>query len=160
MLHQLAFEDNVVFDDAAGTLRQGGRLLRLRTWAGTQVLTFKGPATFVGSVKQRRELETEIGDGETFGVILGELGLRPVRRYQKRRELWQVDRALVALDETPMGCFVELEGNDVDLPALARGLGLDPSQALRGTYIELWNDHRALHPEAPADMVFGGDAAG
>jgi len=40
----------------------------------------------------------------------------------------------VTLDVLEFGWFVELEGPPAVLPDLARGLGLDPSRALRDSY--------------------------
>jgi len=60
----------------------------------------------------------------------------------------------VALDETPMGAFVELEGQAEQLPAAALALGLDPHAAALGTYLDLWSAYRTGHPDAPEDMVF------
>jgi adenylate cyclase class 2 len=148
------FEDNLILDDAAGTLAASGRLLRLRRWGTVVTLTYKGPARFAEGVKHRQELETEVADFEGMLAVLAPLGFDPVRRYQKRRELWQAEAVQVALDETPIGCFVELEGDEATLRALAARLGLDPAQAARGTYLDLWNEWRAHHPEAGPDMVF------
>jgi adenylate cyclase class 2 len=148
------FEDNLVLDDAAGTLASAARLLRLRRWGTVVTLTYKGPATFANGVKHRQELETTVADLEATLAILATLGFSPVRRYQKRREVWQADTVQVALDETPIGYFVELEGDEAALRALAARLGLDPARAARGTYLDLWNEWRAHHPEAGPDMVF------
>lgn len=147
-------EENWVFDDADGHLAAAGKLLRVRRWGGEIVLTFKGPARFSDGVKSRQELETTVGDLGTLKEILAALGFKPVRRYQKRRELWRLKGITVALDETPLGSFVELEGEVARLGELATSLGLDPATAVRGTYLDLWTAHRAAHPEAPADMVF------
>jgi adenylate cyclase class 2 len=148
------FEDNLVLDDAAGTLTASGRLLRLRRWGTRSTLTYKGPASFAEGVKHRQEVETGVADLEAMLAILALLGFSPVRRYQKRREVWQADAVQVALDETPIGCFVELEGDEAALRALAARLALDPAQAARGTYLDLWSEWRAHHPDAGPDMVF------
>jgi adenylate cyclase class 2 len=153
-LEPATFEDNLVLDDDAGTLVGAGRLLRLRRWGAVVTLTYKGPATFVDGVKHRQELETTVDDLEATLAILATLGFSPVRRYQKRRELWHADTVHVALDETPIGCFVELEGDEATLRELASRLGLDPARAARGTYLDLWNEWRAHHPDAGPDMVF------
>jgi adenylate cyclase, class 2 len=147
-------EDNWVLDDRAGTLAASGRLLRLRRFAGRTILTFKGTASFAAGVKSRPEYETAMEDAGAALAILAGLGLVPVRRYQKLREVWSLGGVTVALDETPMGAFVELEGETAGLPAAAAALGLDPGAAARGTYLDLWAAFRAEHPEAPEDMVF------
>ena len=51
-----------------------------------------------------------IADPEALERILVGLGFRPCYRYQKYRTLFAVGELQVCLDETPIGCFVELEG--------------------------------------------------
>jgi len=153
-LHPLTLEDNWVLDDAGRTLFGGSRLLRVRQMGQLSWLTLKEPGSFSGGVKSRVEIETPVGSAETVLAVLAGLGFRPVRHYQKRRESWCLGQVVVALDETPMGAFVELEGPAGLLAAVAADLGLDPRTAVRGTYLDLWLAHRALHPDAPADMVF------
>ena len=154
LVHPLALEDNWVLDDQARGLSATGRLLRLRRFGGRAMLTLKGEARFSGGVKSRVELETEVSNAEQGLGILAGLGFAPVRRYQKRRESFSLDRVIVALDETPMGAFVELEGQAEQLPAAAVALDLDPHAAAVGTYLDLWNAYRTTHPGAPEDMLF------
>jgi adenylate cyclase class 2 len=154
LVHPLALEDNWVLDDHSRSLSATGRLLRLRRFGGRATLTLKGEARFSGGVKSRVELETEISNAEQGLGILAGLGFEPVRRYQKRRESYSLDRVIVALDETPMGAFVELEGQAEHLPAAAFALALDPHAAAIGTYLDLWNAYRTNHPGAPEDMIF------
>jgi adenylate cyclase class 2 len=153
-LHPSALEDNWVLDGPDRTLSGSGRLLRVRQAGGRAWLTLKEPGSFSGGVKSRIEIETSIGSAETVLAILAGLGFRPARRYQKRRETWSWGPIVVALDETPMGAFVELEGPAERLAGAARDLGLDPETAVLGTYLDLWTAYRALHPDAPLDMVF------
>lgn len=149
-------EHNALFDFADGRLSLSGSTLRLRRFGSRWLFTFKGPATYTGPVKRREELETDIDDGEVMVVILGRLGLEPRVRYEKIRETWRLEGVEIALDRTPMGCFVELEGPVERLETLARRLSLDPSRAVRGSYVSLWQQYRADHPEMglPRDMVF------
>lgn len=153
-IHPLVFEDNWVLDDATGSLRGSGRLLRLRRLGDEWILTFKGPASFAGGIKSRPEFETGVTAGPRMFEILAGLGFTPVRRYQKRRETWRLSGLAVSLDETPMGSFVELEGDPAAIVPAALRLGLDPQRAARGSYLELWLAWRDVHPEAPDDMVF------
>jgi adenylate cyclase class 2 len=148
------FEDNWVLDDGAQRLRAAGCLLRVRRWGDVASVTFKGPARFTGAVKTRREIETTVGDPDVILELFAEVGLTPLRRYQKRRETWTLGGVTAALDETPMGCFVELEGPQESIAPVAATLHLDPSTAVPGSYLRLWEDYRAVHPEAPTDMVF------
>ena len=120
------FEDNWVLDDDARRIGAAGCLLRVRRW----------------------------GEAAVTLELLAALGFTPWRRYQKRREVWELHGVAVALDETPMGCFVELEGVPESIGIAAKELGLQPGDAVSGTYLHLWEEFRAAHPEAPADMVF------
>jgi len=149
-------EVNVLFDDESGSLEQADRVLRVRRVGGVCVLTFKGPPTFVGPVKSRDELETEAAEADVVEEILMRLGLRPVLRYEKDRERWALGEVEVALDRTPMGEFVEIEGPVERLEQLAGELGLQPERAVRESYVTLWRHHRMGHPdlELPEDMVF------
>jgi hypothetical protein len=56
-----------------------------------------------------------------------------------------------------MGDFVEVEGPPEQLERTALLLGLRVAEAVRDSYVSLWHEHRARHPELdlPFDMVFG-----
>lgn len=151
-------EHNVLFDFPDGRLAAAGSVLRLRRFGPRWVLTFKGPATYEGAVKRREEWETDVADGDVLATMLDRLGLEPQVRYEKVRETWCLEATEVALDRTPMGRFVELEGPTEQLEALALELGLDPSRAVRGSYVSLWERHRNHYPELdlPRNMVFPG----
>jgi len=155
-VHAMAREVNLLLDTGDGRLQEAGNILRLRRYGSRNILTFKGPAVYHGSVKERPEHETEIENAERMLEILDHLGLRAVARYEKDREMWLVDEISVVLDHTPMGDFVEVEGPRDRLQTAARSLGLDPSTAVRGSYLSLWREHRSRHPEhnLPVDMVF------
>jgi adenylate cyclase class 2 len=149
-----AAEENWVFDDDHGTLVGANLLLRVRRWGERGWLTYKGPASYAGGVKSREEVECAVADAGLVIDILTRIGMRIVRRYEKRRETWRLGDVEVALDVTPMGSFVELEGPATGLVEGAKTLGLDPARAVRGTYLELWREYRRSHPGAPDDMVF------
>jgi adenylate cyclase class 2 len=153
-LHEAEFEDNQVLDDANGSLRSGGKLLRLRRTGALTIVTFKGPGSFAAGVKTRPEYETAVESADAALTIFAALGFAPVRRYQKRREEWSFVGVRVALDETPIGTFVEVEGEKERITEVAVRLGLDPADAVSGTYLDLWRLYRAVHPEAGEDMVF------
>ena len=153
-LNAAEHEVNILFDTASGQLATSGRVLRVRRVGPRHVLTFKGPATYDGAVKQRREIELEISSSERISELLHALGYAPSMRYEKYRESWRLGEVRVELDHTPMGDFVELEGQTGSLEATARRLGLDPTLAVAQSYIGLWQDHRRRHPGLGRDMVF------
>lgn len=145
------FEDNWIFDRDGDLFRQGC-LLRLRfDGSSGAVMTFKGPPTFEGPVKIRLEHETRVEEPEAIQGILEQLGYRVATRYQKRREKWRVGGITVCLDTTPMGDFVEFEGDGAQ--KLSERCGFAAEQAERRTYLDLYSDYRREHPEAPEEML-------
>jgi len=147
-------EDNTLYDDGTGRLGQAGCALRLRTAEGKGVLTFKGPAQFEGNVKSREELQTDVADAETLRRILERLGFLPKFRYQKRREEFELRSCTVCLDETPIGCFIEIEGDASKIPEALADLGLSASDAVRDSYAGLYGRKRRQDPSLPPDMLF------
>jgi adenylate cyclase class 2 len=149
-------EINVLFDRVDGRLKAAGSVLRVRRYGGRWVLTYKGPSTYRGAVREREELELEVADGEVLAAVFAHLGLEPDLRYEKDREVWRLGSVEVVLDHTPLGDFVEIEGREADILRAAAALGLDPADAVRGSYVRLWERRRSEHPELglPRDMVF------
>ena len=75
-----------------------------------------------------------------------------VTRYEKYRAEWRLDGHVLCFDRTPLGCFVEIEGDDS--PTVARRLGFDPSSAEPRSYLGIWADYKRENPDGPAEMVF------
>jgi len=151
-----AFEDNWLLD-RHGELKATGCVLRLRADARGARLTFKGPASFDGRVKLRREHETRVSDAAETRALLESLGYTAVKRYQKVREEWQLGGVTIALDHTPIGDFAEFEGEGAE--TVARRCGLDLETSERRNYLRLYEDYRKENPGAPPDMLFPEDAA-
>jgi adenylate cyclase class 2 len=153
-LTPLHSESNDLYDRADGQLANGGSALRLRRTERGSTLTYKGPARFEAGTKTREERETAVTDPDELEGILAALGFERRFRYEKRREEWQLETCAIALDETPIGNFVEIEG---DPPAIRRALqqlALDFSEAIPYTYAELYRRRRREDPSLPKDMVF------
>lgn len=144
-------EDNWIYD-RKGKLKETNQLLRLRIDRKGARLTFKGAPRFEDEVKIRVEHETEVEDADQIHSILENLGFEVMRRYQKKREEWHVGGVTVALDHTPIGDFVEFEGDGAG--AVARRFGFDLEQSERLSYVELYESYREENPDAPPDMVF------
>lgn len=132
------FEDNLLFDDAARSLKGRGSVLRLRVTPHSTVLTFKGPRSVVGGIKTREEIQTRIEEAEAFKVVLARLGYEPVFRYQKYRETWTHRGQEIVIDETPVGTFMEIEGDVDGIRAVAADLGRQPSEFLGESYVDLF----------------------
>jgi len=149
------FEENWLLD-RGGELAERMSILRVRAEEGRgAVVTFKGPATFDGPAKVRTELEMRVENAELALALLQALGYAVERRYQKMREEWRLGTETICLDHTPIGDFVEFEGDRAD--AVAKRCGFDLGKALRKSYLMLYAEHLAAHPTAPFDMVFTDD---
>jgi len=149
------FEDNIVFDTADLALRQAGELLRLRETGHDALVTYKGPAT-PAKYKSREELEVAVSDARKTALIFERLGFAPVFRYQKYRTEYKRPRehGVVTLDETPIGCFLEIEGAPGWIERTARRLGFQEADYLTGSYGGLYLEARKRQPGLPPDMVF------
>ena len=77
-------------------------------------------------MKLREELETVVGDGTLLLRVLEELGFHVWFRYQKYREEFALDDVIIAVDETPVGTFVEIEGSERGIATTAEALGRRP----------------------------------
>jgi len=118
------------------------------------ILTYKGKARFQSGVKTREEREVEVSDGGEAEGILAGLGLSRRFRYEKRREEWRFEDCAVALDETPIGNFVEVEGDPVSIRRVFVRLDLDFGEAIPYSYAELYQRRRKEQPGLPPDMVW------
>lgn len=148
------FESNTLFDTPEQQLRSRQMLLRLRQAGPKSVITWKGKGKD-GPHKSRPELETEIGSLETFSKILSEVGFAPTFRYEKyRTEFVKNDGGVVTLDETPIGDFLELEGDADWIDRTAVELGFGPADYMLESYGRLFLDYRAKHDLEARDMTF------
>jgi adenylate cyclase class 2 len=150
----LHFESNDLYDDTEKRLSSQGRTLRLRRAGGRATLTYKGPARFQAGIKVREERETEVADSAEVEGILAGLGLERRFRYEKRREEWRHDGCTIALDETPIGRFIEVEGEPPAIRRIVNLLALDFTAALPYSYARLYGERRREDPSLPPDMVF------
>ena len=138
LVRERHFEDNVLFDDEAGSLRAAGGVLRLRTTRDGSVFTFKGPRRVEGGIKTREERETRVEKPEAVRAALARLGYHPVFRYQKYRETWTHRGQEIVIDETPIGTWVEIEGDPDGIRAVTADLGHRPSDYLAESYVDLF----------------------
>ena len=152
-VHARALEDNVLFDLARCPLTKSGRLLRLREYDGASVLTFKAPVLGEHRHKVRIEHETAVADPEALRSILLALGFEAVYRYQKYRATYTLDAVAAALDETPIGTFVELEGAPDNVDRAAAALGARSPDFIRATYRELQEEDAAARGVVAGDML-------
>ena len=156
-------QDDHLLDTPEGRLRDERSTLRVRLErrpggpAGDTV-TFKGPPR-ADVMKVREELETGVGDGALLLRVLERAGFRVWFRYQKHREEFTCAGAVVAIDETPCGVFVEIEGARSCVQQVANALGRTPDDYIVASYRTLYEADCARRGRPVADMVFEQESA-
>jgi adenylate cyclase class 2 len=89
--------------------------------------------------------------------VLSEVGLHVWFRYEKYREEFAHEDVIVAIDETPVGVFVEIEGSERGITAMAEALGRTPADYVLDSYRGLFLKHREEFGLSGTDMAFDGD---
>lgn len=155
VLEPRTLESDRIFDRGPSELRAADQLLRLRRSGSHATVTYKGPATRE-RYKSREEIEFDVSDPDAFELVLNRLGYTPRFRYEKFRTKFAVagEHGLVTIDETPIGIFLELEGDSGWIDRTAARLGFDPSEYCTLSYAALYREYLHSHPSAPFDMVF------
>ena len=146
-------QEDVLLDTEDESLRRRRCVLRIRTDSGKSMLTFKGPVQ-PGLMKLRDEYETVISDGEVLKHVLEELGLHVWFRYEKYREEYAAPDVTIALDETPVGTFVEIEGSENGIHVMTEALGRTASDFILDSYRGLFVKHREQYGFSSPNMVF------
>jgi adenylate cyclase, class 2 len=146
-------QEDCLLDTADDRLYRRRCVLRVRSENGKSLLTFKGPVQ-PGLMKIRQEHETVVADGDTLLTILHELGLRIWFRYEKYREEFSAEDVIIAIDETPVGTFVEVEGGEEHIHRTAAALGKSPDDYLTDSYRTLFVHHCREHGLDASDMTF------
>lgn len=130
-------EENTLYDLAPPGLGAKGQTLRVREAGRRATLTFKGQRRKSRSFKVREELETQVRDPKALRKILKALGLRETFSYRKHRTVLRKNRLTIAIDETPVGDFVELEGERHEITRFARALGFTRADFITSSYAEM-----------------------
>jgi adenylate cyclase class 2 len=146
-------QEDCLLDTEDEMLRRRRCVLRIRTESGKSLITYKGPVQ-PSRMKVRPEHETIIGDGEVMLKVFEELGLHVWWRYQKYREEYSAEDVTIALDETPIGTFVEVEGGEHGILTMTEALGRSPADFVLDSYRGLFIKHRNEFGFAGNDMVF------
>ncbi len=146
-------QDDRVFDWPDTRLRDARNLLRVRREAGTATLTFKG-APQPGTMKVREEIETTVGDGSNLITMLERLGLRVAFRYQKYRQEFTHGGAILAIDETPVGTYLEIEGDADRIATIATAMGRTQADYVVDSYRDIFLRDREARGLSATDMVF------
>jgi adenylate cyclase class 2 len=146
-------QEDYLLDTEDDQLRQRRCVLRIRVECGKALLTFKGPVQS-SPMKLREEMETVVADGLMLMHLLEALGFRIWFRYEKYREEFAHEDVTVAIDETPVGTFVEIEGGEDGIRQMAAALAKTPTDYVTDSYRSLYVKHCEQHGLPLADMLF------
>ena len=153
LLRGRRLQEDCLLDTADDMLRRQRCVLRIRMESGKSYVTFKGPVE-AAVMKVREELETLVGDGELLLELLGRLGFHVWFRYQKYREEYACEDVVVAIDETPVGTFVEIEGSERGIASMAEALARTPEDYVTDSYRGLFLRYREARGLPATDMLF------
>ena len=132
-------ETNIRFDLPGARLRSEGRVLRLRRDTEAR-LTYKGGSLNENGVLHRTEIEFTVGDHEKARQFLKALGYQELMRYDKYREVYELEGCHIMLDELPYGHFVEIEGDGLEsIQKMASSLHLNWNAAITRSYSTLFD---------------------
>ncbi|PYT18694.1 MAG: adenylate cyclase [Acidobacteria bacterium] len=151
-----ALESNTLFDNSKSALRKHGKLIRVRVTNRGRVLTYKGPSQ-ASKYKKRPELEIDLPNTARIETIFEQMGYHPVFRYEKFRTEYAKragNGGKVLLDETPIGNFVEIEGNPRWIDRTARLLGFSSDDYITRSYGYLYLAYCREKRMPPKDMLF------
>jgi adenylate cyclase class 2 len=156
--HPRRLQDDSLYDTADEVVRKQGCVVRIRTerWSdgtNTTALTVKGPVQ-AGQMKVREEHETRVENADALTQAFGVLGLRPWFRYQKYREEFSAPGVVIAIDDTPVGTYVELEGDEDAIHVVTSALGRSSTDFIVDSYYRLFMNRRGEFGITGPHMVF------
>ena len=152
-LRSKRLQKDALFDWPDKRLRQSQCVLRVRQENEDCTLTFKGPPESA-SMKVREEIESTAGNRSNLVTILERLGLEVWFRYEKYREEFTFDGVIVAIDETPVGIFIELEGEENVIHQIAGSLGWSQEDYILDSYRDIFLKESNTKGSGTSDMVF------
>jgi len=154
------FEDNWLLDWPDRRLMQAGAALRVRSVDGRGWVTYKGTVEeSAGSpLKIREEIEAETSEPEHMVRLFERLEMRRAFRYQKYRTIYRLSLEgsdlKVAFDETPMGNFIEIEGDESGVLRAIELAGFTDRDIIRESYPELQAARCRARGAELEDLVF------
>lgn len=146
-------QEDCLLDTADDQLHRRRCVLRIRIEQGKSLLTFKGPVQ-PSPMKLREEIETVVSDGDALLHMFEELGFHVWFRYQKYREEFAWGDVIIALDETPIGTFIEIEGGEQGITDMAQAVGHGPADYIVDSYRTLFWQHQQQQALPATNMLF------
>jgi adenylate cyclase class 2 len=105
-------------------------------------------------MKIREEHETAVTDPIALSRLLEGLGFHVWFRYEKFREEFAAPGVVIAVDETPVGTYVEIEGEESAIVSTASALGRTEADFILQSYRSLFVAATAAGTVSGPDMIF------
>jgi adenylate cyclase class 2 len=154
------FEDNWLLDSPDQALLGRGEALRVRSTGSSGLITFKGvvPESGDSVLKIREEIESKVSEPGRMVELLERVGFQVAFRYQKYRTVYSLEmdgqQLEVAFDETPLGNFIEVEGDGQRVLRVLEEAGFSQDEIIRESYPELQASHCKQRGVPREDLVF------
>lgn len=109
-IHNRYLEINELYDTPDQKLKKNFEMLRLRIdWKNK--ITYKRALTF----NIRDEIEFEVSNMDSARNLIRALGYERYLLFEKFRSIYVWRGAIITIDETAIGCFVEIEDKSLEL---------------------------------------------
>jgi adenylate cyclase, class 2 len=154
------FEDNWLLDSKDQELFHKGAALRVRAVNQQGLLTYKGVVrdSETSILKVREEIESAVDAPERVVELFERLGFHRSFRYQKYRTVYRLadtDNTLtVTFDETPIGNFIEIEGDEQGVLQTMEAAGFSADEIIRESYPELQAQRCQQLGKPLEDLIF------
>lgn len=127
-------ESDEHFDFSDFRLEKEQKVLRIRN---KNIVTFKQGKKEHNGKKIANETEFKISDYDAFTLLLFNLGMQPGYYKEKIRETFKLHGCSVTIDILPFGNYLEIEGDEHNINAIAEQLGFKTDQFISDSYPRL-----------------------
>ncbi|MCB9480480.1 MAG: class IV adenylate cyclase [Desulfobacteraceae bacterium] len=150
-----SLEKNILFDTANYDLKSQNKILRLRSYLGKTILTFKQPSSAQSKeFKKLEETEVIAESFEELRYILLNSGYSNTQVYEKMRQIFYRKELEICMDRLPYGDFIELEGTEEEIRLAAQALDLEWNNKILPDYRSIFEKIKKTHNLKFNDITF------
>lgn len=131
------FEKNILFGHKKLKFEKDW-ILRLRKFGKKNILTLKTSAKGKKGFKVREEINILVEDFENMKNILEKIGFFEAFYYEKYREDYIYNGLNISLDKTPIGNYVEIEGDYKNILKFLKKINVKIEETISLSYIQLF----------------------
>ncbi|MDD4202979.1 MAG: class IV adenylate cyclase [Candidatus Omnitrophica bacterium] len=108
------------------------------------------------NIKIKEEIEVNVDNAIVMTNMLKDIGFSERFKKEKKREIYKYNSANICLDELPyIGWYLEIEAEGVcEVENIAKALDLDINDAIKDTYMDLFNIYKVVKGKPKLEMVF------